>query len=85
MCGLTITVLWGKTAGQIFMAGCTDNIRKECNMTPKQWYDMGDSVIQVNDAISQKGDLLTFYFPNSRGLELACGGRALAPWVRTER
>lgn len=51
MCGLTMTVLWGKTAGQIFMAGCTDNIRKECNMTPKQWYDMGDSVIQPGSGV----------------------------------
>ena len=47
MCGNMITVLWGKTAGSIYMAGCIDNIRKECNMTPKQWYDMGESVIQV--------------------------------------
>ena len=42
-----ITVLWGKTAGSIFMAGCIDNIRKESNMTPKQWYEFGDAVIQV--------------------------------------
>ena len=26
-CGNMITVLWGKTAGSIFMAGCIDNIR----------------------------------------------------------
>ena len=49
MCGNMITILWGKTAGQIFMAGCVDHIRKECNMRPMQWYDMGDSVIQVNN------------------------------------
>ena len=52
MCGLTMTILWGKTAGSIFMAGCVDHIRKECNMTPKQWYEMGDSVIQVTRIIS---------------------------------
>ena len=48
LCGNMITVMWGKTAGSsIYMAGCVDNIRKECNMTPKQWFDMGESVIQV--------------------------------------
>ena len=47
-----MTILWGKTAGSIFMAGCVDHIRKECNMTPKQWYEMGDSVIQVTKIIS---------------------------------
>ena len=51
MCGNMITILWGKTAGQIFMAGCVDHIRKECNMTPKQWYDMGDSVIQPGSGL----------------------------------
>ena len=51
-CGNMITILWGKTAGSIFMAGCVDHIRKECNMTPKQWYEMGDSVIQVTKIIS---------------------------------
>jgi len=51
MCGNMITVLWGKTAGSIYMAGCIDNIRKECNMTPKQWYDMGESVIQEGSGV----------------------------------
>jgi len=51
MCGLTMTILWGKTAGSIFMAGCVDHIRKECNMTPKQWYEMGDSVIQPGSGV----------------------------------
>merc|ERR1712079_922725 len=26
-------------------------IRKECNMTPKQWYDMGESVIQEGSGV----------------------------------
>jgi len=45
-CGHMITVLYGKTIGSTFMAGCVDNIRKEANMTPKQFFDLGDSVIQ---------------------------------------
>merc|ERR1711915_1154670 len=45
-CGHMITVLYGKTVGSTFMAGCVDNIKKEANMTPKQFFDLGDSVIQ---------------------------------------
>jgi len=44
-CGHMMTVLYGKTAGSVYMAGCVDNIRKEANMTPKQFYDLGDAVI----------------------------------------
>ena len=41
-----LTVLYGKTSGSTFMAGCVDNIRKEANMTPKPFFDLGDSLIQ---------------------------------------
>merc|ERR1712203_67675 len=41
----------GKTAGSIYMAGWIDNIRKESNMTPKQWYDLGDAVIQEGSGV----------------------------------
>jgi len=50
-CGNMITILWGKTAGSIFMAGCIDNIRKESNMTPKQWYDLGDAVVHDGNGV----------------------------------
>jgi len=46
LCGHMITILTGKTPGSVFMAGCVDHIRKEVNMTPKQFYDLGDSLIQ---------------------------------------
>jgi len=45
-CGHMLTVLYGKTSGSTFMAGCVDNIRKEANMTPKPFFDLGDSLIQ---------------------------------------
>ena len=90
MCGNMITVLWGKTAGSIYMAGCIDNIRKECNMTPKQWYDMGESVIQVPGCERKEYDVnyyRRFSISNScrRGPASASGGRASSPWARTER
>jgi len=42
-CGHMITILTGKTPGSTYMAGVVDNIRKEANMTPKQFFEMGDS------------------------------------------
>jgi len=45
-CGNMVTVLNGKTVGSIFMAGCVDNRSKEANMTPKQFFDLGDRIIK---------------------------------------
>jgi len=45
-CGHMITVLYGRQTGSTFMAGCVDNIKREANMTPKQFYEFGDCVIQ---------------------------------------
>jgi len=42
-CGYMMTVLTGKTPNTIFMAGVIDNVSKEANMTPKQFYDFGDA------------------------------------------
>ena len=38
-----ITILTGKTPGSTYMAGVVDNIRKEANMTPKQFFETGDA------------------------------------------
>ena len=42
MCGMFLTILIGKTPGSIFMAGAVDSGKKECNMTPKNWFELGD-------------------------------------------
>ena len=42
-CGHMITILTGKTPGSTYMAGVVDNIRKEANMTPKQFFETGDA------------------------------------------
>ena len=45
-CGNMMTVLNGKTIGSIFMAGLVDHLSKEANMTPKQFFDLGDRIIK---------------------------------------
>jgi len=45
-CGHMMTVLTGKTPNTVFMAGVVDNIRKEANMTPKQYFELGDTSVQ---------------------------------------
>jgi alpha-tubulin suppressor-like RCC1 family protein len=45
-CGHMITVLHGKLPGSTYMAGVVDNIRKEANMTPKQFFELGDSEVK---------------------------------------
>merc|ERR1712243_234432 len=36
----------GKLPGSTFMSGVVDNIRKEANMTPKQYFELGDTVVK---------------------------------------
>jgi len=45
--GHMMTVMTGKTPGSTYMAGVIDNIRKEANMTPKQWFELGDNEIKT--------------------------------------
>lgn len=35
----------GKLPGTTYMSGVLDNVRKEANMTPKQYFELGDSTI----------------------------------------
>merc|ERR1719427_1802169 len=49
-----MTVYIGKLPGTTFMSGVVDNIRKEANMTPKQYFELGDSTLQ-NLAFWKKG------------------------------
>jgi len=45
-CGHMITILYGKTPNTTFMAGLVDNLSKEANMTPKQYFELGDSNVK---------------------------------------
>jgi len=45
-CGHMMSVMYGKLPGTTFMSGVVDNIRKEANMTPKQYFELGDTVVQ---------------------------------------
>jgi len=45
-CGHMMSILTGKTPNTTFMAGLVDNIRKEANMTPKQFFELGDTAVQ---------------------------------------
>lgn len=42
-CGYMMTILTGKTPNTTFMAGVVDNISKEANMTPKQFFELGET------------------------------------------
>lgn len=77
-----ITILWGKTAGSIFMAGCIDNIRKESNMTPKQWYDLGDAVVHVRQLSETFKSFKLFIRTET---ELDSGRKDSLRWEKTGR
>ena len=56
-------------------------LRKESNMTPKQWYDLGDAVVQVRQIIKTK-------FTNHQIVirtetELDCGRKDSQQWEKT--
>jgi alpha-tubulin suppressor-like RCC1 family protein len=53
-CGHMMSVMYGKLPGTTFMAGVVDNIRKEANMTPKQYFELGDTTVQ-NVSFWKKG------------------------------
>lgn len=43
--GHLLTIMNGKLPGTTYMSGVLDNVRKEANMTPKQYFELGDSTI----------------------------------------
>ena len=60
------------------------NLRKESNMTPKQWYDLGDAVIQVSQSESKKIASRNNIY-NRREAALASGRKASQLLARTEK
>ena len=58
-------------------------LRKESNMTPKQWYDFGDAVIQVRLRLGKYPVVPAIFLYNRREVVLASGRKDSVPWERT--
>ena len=85
-CGNMMTVLNGKTIGSIFMAGCVDHRSKEANMTPKQFFDLGDRFKDLGfwrrgfSVIGEDGKVTISNYGPCYG-ECGIGERFRAQWV----
>jgi len=53
-CGNLMTIMTGKVAGAIYLAGIVDSLKKEANMTPKQFFDFGEAGLR-NIGFFKKG------------------------------